>query len=186
MNRRLALQALAAVIVVLAAGLLLSFYGRGKITAPLSLRNQSHGRMLATACQLYAADHSGRFPVSLTEVVPRYLPADQFDKQRYFVGKENEKAKFHADWLYYGTGFTVRNPPRVFLAAPQIIGQENSKGGSGQQEFRIYISADARAYTGREADYQRLLAATITQMRVLDDARRTTQFGPASTLPDKR
>lgn len=37
----------------------------------------THGRQIAHACRVYAADHGGKFPESLEKLVPNYLPDSQ-------------------------------------------------------------------------------------------------------------
>jgi hypothetical protein len=72
------------------------------------------------ACQSYAEYHDGRFPVALSELVPSNIISREALNDYRCVIKEAHGIQ--ADWLYFGAGFTERNPPQILIASPLSIG----------------------------------------------------------------
>ena len=80
--------------------------GRGRISL-----NQA--KSIAHECFLYAADHGGRFPMDLDELVPDYAPdrpslADPKDPQKSEIG-----------YFYYGGGHTTHDSGLLLASKAQ-------------------------------------------------------------------
>lgn len=76
------------------------------------LRDRLHRAMsLAVACRLYAVDHAGKFPESLNQLVPSYLPDAQF---LTFPSRDGSQT---LDYEYSG-GTDTDPPDAVLLRVP--------------------------------------------------------------------
>jgi len=168
MNKRLALQLLVTVLVVLGAGLCLPLFSTVAVRGAQT-KNLSNAKQLATGCQLYAADHAGRFPVHLSELQPDYIV--DVNSLRYTTVDKDDGPKPVLDWLYFGAGFEEKNLPRILIASPQAT-------TTAKRQQRIVVEGDTSGAVRNEPNYQEMLAETVRQMRVLDDS--THPVKPAS------
>lgn len=72
------------------------------------LRDRLHRAMsIGVACKLYAVDHAGKYPETLSELVPSYLPDAKF---LAFPSRDGSHA---LDYEYFGG--TDRDPPDAVL-----------------------------------------------------------------------
>jgi hypothetical protein len=146
------------------------------IEQSLSSRNMWHAKALATACTLYASENKDRFPESLSVLSPDYIPSAGANSLQYIV-EETKRPPITADWLYFGAGFTDKNPPSILLAAPAPYVETHSKLRFGR-EFRVYVEGNGTGHVAKEADYQRLLSETLKQTKALPE----TSDSPDSRL----
>ncbi len=70
------LLALVFAFAIIGAGMALPIFGGTQMRAKQT-KALGQVRDMATACHLYASDHQGRFPKTLEELVPKYLPDRQ-------------------------------------------------------------------------------------------------------------
>jgi hypothetical protein len=173
MNRRLALQLLATVLVVLAAGLCLPLFSTVAVRGAQT-KSLSNAKQLATGCKLYAADHAGRFPVHLSELEPDYIAS--VNSLRYTTVDKGDGPKPELDWLYFGAGFEERNQPRILIASPQA-------STAAKTQKRVIVEGDMSGAVWNEPNYQEMLAETVRQMRALDDARNPPKSTPTEAPP---
>jgi len=174
MNRRLAFQLLAAMLVILAAGLCLPLFSRVAVRGAQT-KNLSNAKQLAISCTAYAMDHEGHFPVHLSELQPIYIA--KVNSLCYTTVDSGDGPKPELDWMYFGAGFQARNPPRVLIASPQA-------STSAKRQKRIIVEGDLSGAVWDEPKYQEMLAETVRQMRALDDSRHPVK--PAATdVPPK-
>jgi hypothetical protein len=95
-------------------------------------------QQVALACRLYAEDHQGRFPDRLSDLVPKYLPHDEY---LFYADAETHERK---PWCYR-PGLTNTSPPDLFLAwSPDST-------SSGR---RVGVHCDASAQILREEDFR--------------------------------
>ncbi|MDR3401242.1 MAG: hypothetical protein P4L99_01995 [Chthoniobacter sp.] len=170
-NRRLALQLLTTVLVVLAAGFCLPLFSTVAVRTPMT-KNLSNAKQLATGCQLYAADHAGRFPIHLSELQLDYIV--NVNSLRYTTVDKGNGPKPELVWLYFGAGFDETNPPRILIASPQA-------STTDKKQQRIVMESDGSGAVRNEPEYQQMLTETIRQMRALDDSRHPGKSTPTDT-----
>lgn len=73
-----------------------------------ALRDTLHrAKTIALACKMYAADHSGKYPEHLADLVPSYLPDSRF------IVIPSRDGKRHLDFEYFGGSDT--DPPQGLL-----------------------------------------------------------------------
>jgi len=84
----------------------------GVIRPRLVLRDRLHRAMsIGVACRLYAVDHAGKFPETLPQLVPSYLPDARF------LAFPSRDGSHSLDYQYFGG--TDRDPPDgVLLRVP--------------------------------------------------------------------
>jgi hypothetical protein len=175
-NSRLAWQLLAGVVIIVLVGLTVQFPifpGKSKSVRGPQTMSLANGRVLATACKLYASDHDGRFPIHLSELDPDYI--EGVKSLRGVAFGPDAEAQYRYDWLYFGAGFTASNPPTVLLASPLITVTP------GKLQNRIVIKGDATGAVLGDEQYEKLLTETVRQVRDLDDHLHPVQPTPAES-----
>lgn len=172
-NSRLAAQILAGFLFLVIAGLVVNhFVPRSLIYGQLTI-NASHARQLAIACDVYAADHGGRFPVHLDELTPIYVPNPK--SLRGIARDENDRELYTFDWLYFGRGFTEDKPPAMLLASPAVTAI------AGKPQKRVVVNRDGACAIFNEDQYEKVLAKTVRQTRELDDREQPAESKPAES-----
>ncbi|MEA3211118.1 MAG: hypothetical protein QOE70_4175 [Chthoniobacter sp.] len=160
------------VVVVVLVGLFAwPAYGPG--VPSVVFRNLSYAKQLGLAAKLYAADHQGRYPVHLSEVMPDYLPADAWKKMLFepmMTSQTTAPARY--DWIYFGAFTDENKPPRILIASPQAITD------SGKSR-RVVINGNISGEIMDEGRYQEELRQTIV------DLNKRILAQPASETDDK-
>ena len=141
----------------LVAVLLLPIWGRMSPGSPLT-RDLSNAKNLGLAAKLYAVDHEGRFPMHLSELIPDYLNASNWDGLQFDARNDiHDHVLSKQDWLYFGSFFDEKNPPPILIASPQTpTGTKTKK--------RIIIRGDGTGSLVKDDEYQQQLRKTIEAM----------------------
>jgi hypothetical protein len=121
-------------------------------------KNLVNARQLAAACRLYAIEHQDKFPSRLDELEPKYVPHGELEELRRFYATQRPGNQM--DWLYFGAGFDVKSPPQLLLASPQAISIRGS-------QWRVVFSRNNIGGIVQEGEYERLLNATVQQIKAL-------------------
>jgi hypothetical protein len=138
-------------------------------------KNLVNARQLAAACKWYAADHQDRYPARFDELEPKYVPHGELEELRRFYASRRPENQL--DWLYFGTGFDTKSPPRLLLASPQAVTI------SGSQK-RVIFGEDAIGSIVTESEYAQLLSETVRQIKALGQNHMAQKSDPtAATRP---
>jgi len=95
---------------------------------------------------MHAKEHRGRFPSSLTTIVP---PIEETIPHSQYYDYDSKRPY---DWLYFPGATTADGAQRLILASPTASTQESKSATS-----RIVAFADAHAEFWRESQYQEYL-----------------------------
>lgn len=174
-NTRLAFQLLAGFLFLVIAGLVVDHVVPRTLIYGQMTINADHARQLGIACMAYAADHGGRFPVHLEELVPAYVPNPT--NLRGIARDANDREVYTFDWLYFGRGFTEDKPPAMLLASPAVTAI------AGKPQKRVVVKGDGACTLSDEKRYEEMLAETVRQTRELDDRRYPAKSEPPESSP---
>ena len=106
------------------------------ITTPGSTHDLSNAKQLATACQLFAVAHGGKYPAKLQDVVGTDISQEYCEslKFRDFTGADGQVRRWLGikvhdgvkvffrrptqEWLYFGVDTKALRPHQILIAAP--------------------------------------------------------------------
>jgi hypothetical protein len=71
----LAMLIVVMVLLLVGIGISIPFFNEAIKQAPQQNECMAHEREIAAACKSYARDHDGRYPASLTDLIPKYIPS---------------------------------------------------------------------------------------------------------------
>jgi hypothetical protein len=113
-------------------------------------RNIARARDVASVCQTYAKEHGGKFPSSLTAIVP---PIEETigGRWQYFDYASGRPY----DWLYFPGATTADGEKRVVVASTTAA----TKGSAATSE-RIVAFADGHAEWWPESSFKRSYAGS--------------------------
>ena len=151
-------------------------FGRAAPASPNTL-NLLSAKQLAFGVKLYAADYDGRFPMHLSELIPDYIEASDWERLLFDTRKDIHNPILpKQDWLYFGAFLDEKNSPPVLIASPQHATVSNTRA-------RVVIHADGTGAIVSEAEYQAGLRKTIAHLQARASA---ASLAPAkSDSPEK-
>ncbi len=164
MGRSYQLASIVTAVCVAAIGAIFWPYPWLMTTRPALPKNISRAKQLQTGCLIFASDHDGRFPVHLSELEPDYVPAGEYYKLRFSSMGQNDDPTFLMDWLYFGAGFTDKNPPRLLIASPQATTTQ-------PKLKRVIVEGNGSGRVLSESEFLPLLEETVRQMRAENEKR---------------
>jgi hypothetical protein len=127
-------------------------------------KNLSNAKQLGLGVQLYAADHDGRFPFHLSELIPDYIPAEAWPQLLFVAEKVKDTAgPPEYDWLYFGAFASEQERPRILIASPRAV---NVKG----KNRRVVIHGGISGVIAFEEEYQADLAKMIEESKARREA----------------
>ncbi|MEM8955494.1 MAG: DUF4190 domain-containing protein [Verrucomicrobiota bacterium] len=104
------------ILVIITAGTLIAFKGKDRAT---QFYNASQAPIVLAALGAYAESHQGRYPSTLTELIPDYLP----EEQRKILNWMNPDGLEPIPYLYYpGHDLLLDDATTIIIAAPEPDG----------------------------------------------------------------
>lgn len=112
--------------------------------------NVSHARYLFLTLKLYAKDHQGQYPPTLSALAPDYLSAEELAKWAY----RDATPGHHHDWLYHA-GVRDDSPAHwIVISSPYL----DVPADGMKPTRRVVVRNDGSAIFMAEPKYQQTLA----------------------------